>query len=68
LSWVQLGGLAGLPWEMLVVDGDFGLKTEHGVMIFQKLNEIESDGIVGLQTWSGGDGGALRNLAETVGV
>lgn len=32
------------------VDGDFGSKTEKAVKIYQKLNDLEIDGIVGPQT------------------
>lgn len=36
----------------LVVDGDFGAKTENAVKDFQKKNGLTVDGIVGGKTWS----------------
>jgi peptidoglycan hydrolase-like protein with peptidoglycan-binding domain len=33
------------------IDGVFGTKTEEAVKAFQKLREIEDDGIVGPVTW-----------------
>lgn len=35
----------------LVVDGDFGIKTETGVKWYQKREHIQVDGIVGPVTW-----------------
>ena len=35
----------------LKVDGEFGLNTTQAVIDFQKENELEADGIVGLMTW-----------------
>lgn len=35
----------------LKVDGDFGMKTEEAVKVFQKNNSITADGIVGATTW-----------------
>ena len=35
----------------LVVDSDFGPKTEAAVIAFQKQHNLEVDGIVGLKTW-----------------
>ncbi|OKH53917.1 hypothetical protein NIES2101_09230 [Calothrix sp. HK-06] len=35
----------------LTVDGDFGLKTEAEVKIFQRENHLNVDGIVGPKTW-----------------
>lgn len=34
------------------VDGDFGVVTKKCVIEYQKNNNIEADGIVGLQTWT----------------
>lgn len=34
------------------VDGDFGMETYNAVIKFQKANNIDADGIVGVQTWS----------------
>lgn len=36
----------------LVVDSDFGPKTEAAVKAFQKQHNLEVDGIVGLKTWA----------------
>lgn len=35
----------------LKVDGDFGVKTEVNVLKFQRSKKIETDGIVGPETW-----------------
>lgn len=47
----------GVTLPGLVVDGDFGSKTEAMVIAFQKKKGLTVDGIVGPQTW-----GALLNL------
>ncbi|MEK7528590.1 MAG: peptidoglycan-binding domain-containing protein [Patescibacteria group bacterium] len=36
----------------LVIDGYFGPKTQSAVIDFQKNNRLETDGIVGPQTWN----------------
>jgi hypothetical protein len=43
----------------LVLDGQFGTKTEAAVMQFQRNNRLTVDGIVGNQTWA-----KLRDLLE----
>lgn len=35
----------------LVIDGDFGKRTDLAVKDFQKLNNLDVDGIVGSKTW-----------------
>jgi len=37
---------------LVQIDGDFGIKTEQAVKMFQKLNHLTSDGIVGAKTWA----------------
>lgn len=37
---------------VLVVDGQFGAKTETAVKAAQKTGRIAEDGVVGLQTWA----------------
>lgn len=44
-------------WTRLALDGDFGAATEMAVMDFQEVEELDIDGIVGLDTW-----GALETL------
>ena len=34
-----------------LVDGDFGTNTHNAVVKFQQKNKLETDGIVGLNTW-----------------
>jgi peptidoglycan hydrolase-like protein with peptidoglycan-binding domain len=46
-----VGGLGGTTSE-LVVDGDFGPKTEQAVRGFQANENLAVDGIVGRQTWT----------------
>jgi len=41
---------AGIP--AVGIDGIFGLRTETGVIAFQKQNGLAQDGIVGCQTWT----------------
>lgn len=36
----------------LVVDGDFGLKTEKAIIDYQRKNGLQADGIVGKKTWT----------------
>lgn len=35
----------------LIVDGVFGEKTKNSVLVFQKLFDLEPDGVVGVVTW-----------------
>ena len=37
--------------EALVEDGIFGQKTQFGVVIFQYLNNLPVDGVIGSRTW-----------------
>jgi peptidoglycan hydrolase-like protein with peptidoglycan-binding domain len=43
--------LKALGFDVGAVDGVFGKKTDDAVKAFQKLQEIEADGIVGPVTW-----------------
>lgn len=36
----------------IVVDGQFGPRTEHAVKMFQAQQDLEIDGIVGIDTWA----------------
>lgn len=58
--------------QPVVVDGDFGPKTEASVRAFQSGRHLAVDGIVGSQTWSalivqvseGSTGDAVRGVQE----
>ncbi|WP_176731793.1 L,D-transpeptidase family protein [Micromonospora rhizosphaerae] len=43
--------LAALHYDVGPIDGIFGPSTYHGVVAFQKVNNLTRDGIVGPQTW-----------------
>ncbi len=49
----------------LIVDGDFGKKTEQAVKEFQKKNKLIVDGIVGTKTWMKLNALAPRALKES---
>jgi len=49
----------------LVVDGDFGKKTENAVKDFQKQNKLIVDGIVGTKTWMKINAVAPKALKES---
>ena len=36
----------------LIIDGDFGVRTEEAVKNFQIKYNLEIDGIVGVKTWT----------------
>jgi N-acetylmuramoyl-L-alanine amidase len=44
--------LVALHYDIGSVDGIFGSQTYHGVVAFQKVNNLTRDGIVGAQTWA----------------
>jgi peptidoglycan hydrolase-like protein with peptidoglycan-binding domain len=41
-----------VPNPHLIVDGDFGKKTEQAVVTFQHMRGLPEDGIVGQRTWA----------------
>jgi peptidoglycan hydrolase-like protein with peptidoglycan-binding domain len=41
-----------LHYDVRPVDGIFGSQTYHGVIAFQKVNNLTRDGIVGPLTWA----------------
>jgi hypothetical protein len=44
--------LAGFGYYTIGIDGDFGPGTYTGVRLFQNLENLTSDGIVGKNTWT----------------
>ena len=44
--------LHGLGYDVGTMDGNFGSQTLHGVVAFQKVNNLGRDGIVGHSTWA----------------
>jgi N-acetylmuramoyl-L-alanine amidase len=44
--------LTALHYDVGPIDGDFGSQTYHGVVAFQKVNNLTRDGIVGPVTWA----------------
>jgi len=50
----------------IVIDGDFGPKTEKAVKEFQKSNKLVVDGIVGEKTWNAMGLGITSDLSETI--
>lgn len=51
-EWLNLWRYQNSLWKYnIVVDGDFGQQTQSAVMEFQKLMELEVDGVVGSQTF-----------------
>ena len=45
-------GLKGLDGENLEIDGEFGENTDFAVRAYQKMQNLEADGVVGEKTWS----------------
>ncbi|KAF3888951.1 MULTISPECIES: peptidoglycan-binding domain-containing protein [Nostocales] len=43
------------------IDGEFGLKTEQAVKVFQEEKELLVDGVIGTKTWK-----SLMNLASII--
>ncbi|OFX28205.1 MAG: hypothetical protein A2X08_10510 [Bacteroidetes bacterium GWA2_32_17] len=51
-EWLNLWRYQNLLWKYNVtIDGDFGQQTQSAVIEFQKLMELEPDGIIGSQTF-----------------
>lgn len=44
--------LHGLGYDVGTMDGQFGPQTFHGVVAFQKVNNLGRDGVVGHTTWA----------------
>jgi N-acetylmuramoyl-L-alanine amidase len=44
--------LAALHYDIGTIDGAFGSQTYHGVVAFQKVNNLSRDGVVGPITWA----------------
>ena len=44
--------LHGLGYDVGTMDGNFGPQTFHGVVAFQKVNNLGRDGVVGHTTWA----------------
>jgi lipoprotein-anchoring transpeptidase ErfK/SrfK len=44
--------LAALRYDVGPIDGAFGSSTHHGVVAFQKVNNLARDGVVGPKTWT----------------
>jgi peptidoglycan hydrolase-like protein with peptidoglycan-binding domain len=56
------------PTDPGAVDGDFGPKTENAVKAYQQDRGVDSDGIVGDQTWWVPAGAAGATLASLSGL
>ncbi|WP_441111191.1 peptidoglycan-binding protein [Nonomuraea sp. ZG12] len=54
--------LNSFGWK-LVVDGDFGPATQHAVEVFQDHHGLESDGVIGKNTWAKLSAGEGRGKA-----
>ena len=45
-------GFKGADNKVLALDGSFGKNTDSAIRAFQKKNDLEVDGIVGVNTWN----------------
>ncbi|HEX8713837.1 MAG TPA: peptidoglycan-binding domain-containing protein [Terracidiphilus sp.] len=54
--------------ERLVVDGEFGAKTEAAVIRFQRQHRLAPDGIVGQQTWPRIAAGAGLRIVDFIDI
>ena len=54
------------PSPNLKPDGDFGIKTYDIVKQFQKINKLDSDGIVGNKTWAALGQDILKTVSDNV--
>lgn len=52
-EWLNLYRYISPKWNYIVtIDGDFGLQTSYAIKDFQRINNLETDGIVGMKTFS----------------
>jgi len=54
------------PSPNLKIDGDYGINTYNMVVQFQKVNKLESDGVVGMKTWNALGQNISKSVAENI--